>query len=193
MICQEDVGNTDKAFQCALCKHWEHVDCIRECESLDGTLYEALVRCHAKCLSFTCTCCRIKGLLAKQFIKCEFEIVQAQNEWLARAFLLEQLEAHARASEPTVIEPKQEHDALEEEMRELHDLLKSQKDSPSGKMTKRIVTKQESKASEHESLMSSKSKSTNSTTSRRMSTPVQRSSAAHPHSSGFQRGVQSRG
>lgn len=96
VVYQGDVSNTDKAFQCELCEDWEHVDCIRECEHLDSALYEALVRCRTKCLSFICTCCCIKGSLIKQFMECEYEITYMQNEWLASVHLLEQAEARAR-------------------------------------------------------------------------------------------------
>ena len=97
VVCKEDVGNSDKAFQCELCEDWEHVDCIRECERPDSTLYDALVRCRTKCLSFICTRCRKKGSLVKQFMKCEFELAHAQDKRLASARLLEQAEARAQA------------------------------------------------------------------------------------------------
>ena len=48
VLCEVDVSDTDKALQCELCKNWEHVDCIKECERPDGKLYEALVRCRTK-------------------------------------------------------------------------------------------------------------------------------------------------
>ena len=186
VLCKVDVGDTDKALQCELCKNWEHVDCIRECERPDGTLYEALVRCHTKCLSFVCTRCRKKGSLIKQFMKCEYELAHAQDERLASARLLEQAEARAQTSEQALANLKQERDALQAEVKKLYDeLLQFKKDSPSTKTTMHAVTKHESESSEDERLASSSSESAEDTISRRTSTPVQRSSAAHPHPPGF--------
>jgi len=102
VICNKDVGNTDKAFQCEVCEDWEHVDCIRECERPDSTLYEALVRCHTECLSFICIRCRKKGSLVKQFMKCEYELAQARYEQLASARLLDESEMRAQTSEQTI-------------------------------------------------------------------------------------------
>lgn len=87
------------------------------------------------------------------------------------------------SSEQAVIELKQEHDALRAEVRELHDLLKSRKDSPSERTIECIVTKQEAEAAEHKSSTSSESESesTDSTICRRTSTRVQRGSAGRPH------------
>ena len=130
MACKVDVSDTEKAIQCELCEDWEHVDCIRECERPDSTLYEALVRCHTKCLSFICTRCRKKGSLIKQFMKCEYELAHARDERLASARLLEQAEARAQASEQTVVDLKQERDALQAKVQKLNDeLSKLKKDS----------------------------------------------------------------
>ena len=52
-------------------------------------------------------------------------------------------------------------------------------------MTLHTVTKRESEASEDESWASCSSESAKDTASRRMLTPVQRSSAACPHPPGF--------
>ena len=93
VACKVNVSDTEKAIQCELCEDWEHMDCIRECERPDSTLYEALVRCRTKCLSFICTRCRKKGSLIKQFMKCEYELAHARDEQLASARLLEQAEA----------------------------------------------------------------------------------------------------
>ena len=123
VLCKVDVGDTDKALQCELCENWEHVDCIRECERPDGTLYEALVRCHTKCLSFVCTRCRKKGSLIKQFMKCEYELAHVQDERLASARLIEQAEARARTSEQALATLKQERDALQAEVKKLYDEL----------------------------------------------------------------------
>ena len=87
----------------------EHVDCIRECERPDGALYDALVGCRTKCLSFICTHCRKKGSLIKQFMKHEYELAHAQDERLASARLLDQSEAHALASEVTITDLSQEY------------------------------------------------------------------------------------
>ena len=175
MLCKKDVGDTDKAFQCELCEDWEHVDPVRECERPDKTLYEALVRCRTKCLSFICTRCRKKGSLIKQFMKCEYELAHARDERLASARLLEQVEARAQASEQMVSDLKQERDALKAEVKKLYDeLLKLRMDSPSRRTTAHAETKRESETSEHESASSSSSESTEDTTPRPMSTPVQR-------------------
>ena len=185
VVCKEDVGNSDKAFQCELCEDWEHVDCIRECERPDSTLYDALVRCRTKCLSFICTRCRKKGSLVKQFMKCEFELAHAQDERLASARLLEQAEARAQASEQAIAEFKQERDALKAEVKKLHDgISKLQKGSPNRKTTE-LSGKKESEVSEHDGSESSSSESAGSTTSSRRSTQVPRRSAARPHPPGF--------
>ena len=49
VLCKVDVANMNKVLQCRLCENWEHVDCVRECEGPDSTLYEALVRSHNVC------------------------------------------------------------------------------------------------------------------------------------------------
>jgi len=46
-------------------------------------------------------------------MKCEYELVCAQNEWLASVHLLDETEAHVQPSEQTL---KQERDALKTEM-----------------------------------------------------------------------------
>ena len=185
VICKRDVGDADKAFQCELCDNWEHVDCIRGCERPDGTLYEVLVRYRTKCVSFICTYCHKKGSLSKQFMKCEHEIAHAHDERLASERLLEQSEARVQASEQTIIDLKQECDALQAEVKKLtHELLKLKMDSPSGKTTALVVTKEEPEAPEHESLKSSSSESAEDTTSRRTSTsarsPILRDSKKCP-------------
>jgi len=68
-----------------VCEEWEHVDCIREYERPDSSLYDGLVRCRTKCLSFICTRCRKKGSLVKQFMKFEYELAQAHDERMASA------------------------------------------------------------------------------------------------------------
>ena len=69
VVCKKDVSNTDKAFQCDCCEDWEHVECVRECERPDDTLYEALVSCRTKSILVVCTRFRKKGSLGKQFMK----------------------------------------------------------------------------------------------------------------------------
>ena len=63
VVCKGDVGDKERALQCEMCEDWEHVDCIKECEHPNGALYDALVRCPTKCLSFICTHCCKKGSL----------------------------------------------------------------------------------------------------------------------------------
>jgi len=102
LVCKKDVSNDDKAFQCKVCEEWEHVDCIRECERLDSSLYDGLVRCRTKCLSFVCTRCHKKDLLVKQYMKFEYELAKAHDERLASVLKLEEAEARAQRSELTV-------------------------------------------------------------------------------------------
>jgi len=129
VVCKKDVSNEDKAFQCELCEEWEHVDCIRECERSDNTLYDGLVKCRTKCLSFICTRCCKKGSLIKQFMKFEYELACTQDERLASAHLLDQAETHAQANEQRVAELQQEHYELQAEIKKLFQ-LNLQLDSP---------------------------------------------------------------
>ena len=61
-----------------------------------------------------------KGSLIKQFMKCEYELAHTQDERLASAHLLEQGEAHVRASEQVLADLKQECDALQTEVKKLY-------------------------------------------------------------------------
>ena len=134
VVCKKDVGNDDKAFQCEVCEEWEHVDCIRECERPDSSLYDCLVRCRTKCLSFICTRCRKKGSLVKQFMKFEYELAKAHDEQLASARQLEEAEARAQQSELTVGKLEYERDELQAEVKKLYEqLTKVQLDSPVNK------------------------------------------------------------
>ena len=186
VVCEGDVGDKERALQCEICEDWEHVDCIRECERPDGALYDALVRCRTKCLSFICTRCRKKGSLIKQFMKHEYELAHVQDERLASARLLDQSEARALASQITITNLKEERDALKEQVKELtQKLLQLKKESPSGETKVQEVTKHESGQSDHESLESSSSQSSEDTISSASSAPVRSAPTRSPHPPGF--------
>ena len=119
VLCKVHVGNTNKALQCKLYENWEHVDCVRECEGPDSTLYEALVRYHTMFVICMHPLPK-KGSLIKQFMTCEYELAHTQHERLASAHLLEQAEAHVRASEQVLADLKQECDALQTEVKKLY-------------------------------------------------------------------------
>ena len=188
VVCKNDVGNEDKAFQCELC---EDVGCIRECERPDSTLYDGLVRSRTKCLSFICTRFRKKGSLIKQFMKFEYELARAQDERLASARLLDQAEARAQASEQRIAELQQEHHELQAEVKKLSEQLKQQLDSPGNKPPELPRTKRESEEelppqSEHDSSSSeSTSSATSSTASTRTQRQIQRLTATRLHPPGF--------
>ena len=183
VVCKGDVGDKERALQCGTCEDWEHVDCIRESERPDGALYDALVRCRTKCLSFICTRCRKKGSLNKQFMKHDYELAHVQDERLASARLLDQSEARALASEVTITE---ERDALKEQVKELtQKLLQLKKESPGGETKVQEVTKHESGQSDHESSESSLSESSEDTVSSASATPVRNAPKRSPHPPGF--------
>ena len=186
VVCKGDVGDKERTLQCETCEDWEHVDCIRECERPDGALYDALVRCRTKCLSFICTRCRKKGSLNKQFMKHDYELTHVQDERLASVRLLDQSEARALASEVTITELKEERDALKEQVKELtQKLFQLKKESPSGETKVQEVTKHESGQSDHESSESSSSESSEDTVLSASATPVRNAPKCSPHPPGF--------
>ena len=52
VICKKTTNVKDQAMECALCKGWEHVGCVRQSDRLSHELYEALKMCRSKALLY---------------------------------------------------------------------------------------------------------------------------------------------
>ena len=68
VICNNEVGNADKAMECSICERWEHITCVKRRDRPDDELYEAMVRClTSRSILYVCSPCRKMGSIAKRF------------------------------------------------------------------------------------------------------------------------------
>ena len=84
-MCNNEVGNADKAMECSICERWEHMACVKRCDWLDDELYEAMVRCPtSRSILYVCSPCRKMESIAKRFGCNDLELSRVKSE-LSRA------------------------------------------------------------------------------------------------------------
>ena len=114
--CGKEVATDHKAILCDLCESWEHVECMRMGDRPSEALYEAMVSCRSKALTFTCTDCRKKGSITKRLMTLDYDSARAENERLASARLLEEKEQMVATLTQELEKLRYEKDALHERL-----------------------------------------------------------------------------
>ena len=71
--CRKEVEQEERALMCDFCKGWEHVSCVRECDTPSEALYDALVSCRSKAIVYGCTSCQKKSSTAKRVHELELQ------------------------------------------------------------------------------------------------------------------------
>ena len=81
--CGHEVESEQRALECYICERWEHVECVRQPDRIEASLYVELVANPSKALLFCCTVCWHKGCIVKQLYKLQSELAVVSEQWLA--------------------------------------------------------------------------------------------------------------
>ena len=84
-VCEKCGEAQQAAIECDICEKWEHVECVRQPDRIESSLYAALIASPSKALLYCCTTCRRKGSIVKQLYKLQSELEVAHEHRLASA------------------------------------------------------------------------------------------------------------
>ena len=81
--CGLEVEAQQASIECDICEKREHVECVRQPDRIESSLYAALIASPSMALLYSCTTCRCKGSIVKQLYKLQSELAVAHEQRLA--------------------------------------------------------------------------------------------------------------